>query len=84
VRSTKPAPDVVQAALVLLELSPSEAAMLGDTPYDRDAANGAGVDFVGLRCGGWSDQDLVDAIVIYDDPSNLLEHFDSSPFAALA
>ena len=33
--------------------------MLGDTPYDRDAARAAEVDFVGLRCGGWSDRDLL-------------------------
>jgi len=83
-RSTKPAPDLVQAALDVLKLSPGEAVMLGDTPYDRDAANGAGVAFVGFRSGGWSDGDLADAIAVYHDTADLLEHFDSSAFSSAA
>lgn len=79
---SKPAPDPVWAALDLLGLAPDEAAMLGDTPYDQDAANAARVAFVGLRSGGWNDPSLADAIAVYDDPADLLKHFDKSPFAS--
>ena len=32
--------------------------MLGDTPYDLDACQAAGVRFIGFRCGGWDDSTL--------------------------
>jgi phosphoglycolate phosphatase-like HAD superfamily hydrolase len=48
--------------------------MIGDTPYDAEAARRAAVAFVGVRCGGWRDDDLRPAIGVYDDPAELLEH----------
>jgi phosphoglycolate phosphatase-like HAD superfamily hydrolase len=78
---SKPAPDPVLAALDVLGVAPAEAAMLGDTPYDQDAANAARVAFVGLRSGGWHDVSFADAIAVYDDPADLLRQFDRSPFA---
>ena len=82
VRRTKPAPDAVLAALELLDLAPREAAMLGDTPYDGEAASAARVAFVGVRSGGWSYPSMPDAIALYDDVADLLKHFDTSPFAS--
>jgi phosphoglycolate phosphatase-like HAD superfamily hydrolase len=82
--SSKPAPDSVHAALDLLSIPARDTVMLGDTPYDRDASRSAGVAFIGLRCGGWSDADLAGASAIYDDPADLLENFDRSPLRALA
>jgi HAD superfamily hydrolase (TIGR01509 family) len=82
VRESKPAPDLVLAALDLLGIAPRQAAMLGDTPYDRDSARAAGVAFVGLRCGGWRDADLDGAIAVYGDPADLFRRLDFSPFAA--
>jgi beta-phosphoglucomutase-like phosphatase (HAD superfamily) len=82
VERSKPAPDPILAALELLGVSANEALMLGDTPYDRDSAHRAGVGFVALRSGDWSDRDLAGAIAIYDDPADLLERFETSPFAA--
>ena len=55
--------------------------MLGDTPYDVEAANRAGVGCIALRCGGWDDESLKEAIAIYDSPADLLEHLDNSPLA---
>jgi phosphoglycolate phosphatase-like HAD superfamily hydrolase len=81
VERSKPAPVLVHAALELLAVPPDEALMLGDTPYDGVAAHGAKVGFVGLRSGGWSDRDLAGALAIYDDPADLLSHFEASPFA---
>jgi HAD superfamily hydrolase (TIGR01509 family) len=79
--SSKPDPDIVQAALKKGNLSPQEAILLGDTPYDVEAAGRAGVDTVALLCGGWDADALDGAIAIYEDPADVLTHFTSSPFA---
>jgi HAD superfamily hydrolase (TIGR01509 family) len=78
--SSKPDPDIVQAALGALGLDPAHAIMIGDTPYDIEAAQRAGMRSIALRCGGRSDKDLRGAIAIYDSPADLLHHFDESPF----
>ncbi|QIR40263.1 HAD family hydrolase [Tolypothrix sp. PCC 7910] len=80
--ASKPAPDIVEAALSKLKIPPSQVVMLGDTPYDIESANKAGIDVIALRCGGFSDVQLENAIAIYNDPSDLLTHFDSSPLAS--
>lgn len=77
--NSKPDPDILHAALEKGELSPGEALMLGDTPYDVEAASRAGVRCIALRSGGWGDGDLRDAIAIYDDPADLVAHLDESP-----
>jgi phosphoglycolate phosphatase-like HAD superfamily hydrolase len=56
--------------------------MLGDTPYDIEAASRAGVATVALRCGGWPDERLAGAIAIYDHPAHVLEEWATSPFNA--
>ena len=78
---SKPDPDIVEAALAHLDLDPGEVLMLGDTPYDVEAASRAGIATVAVRCGGWADEGLAGAVAIYDDPADLLARFDSSPFA---
>jgi HAD superfamily hydrolase (TIGR01509 family) len=78
---SKPDPDIVQAALKSADAQPDEAVMLGDTPYDVESAGRAGVACVAVRCGGWNDEDLADAVAIYDDPADLLRSYDRSPFA---
>jgi HAD superfamily hydrolase (TIGR01509 family) len=80
VEHSKPEPEVFEAALNLCGLESDEALVLGDTPYDIEAAYSLNIQAVALRCGGWSDQDLKGAIAIYDDPKDLLENFESSPF----
>jgi phosphoglycolate phosphatase-like HAD superfamily hydrolase len=55
--------------------------MIGDTPYDIEAARRAGVGTIALRSGGWwLDDNLAGAIAIYDDPADLLDHLAASPF----
>lgn len=78
---SKPDPDIVGAALERLDLPKEAVLMLGDTPYDIQAARRAGIGIVALRCGGWRDDDLQGALAIYDDPADLLAHFGESPFA---
>jgi len=36
---------------------------------------------IALRCGGWDDAALEGARAIYDDPADLLAHWDESPLA---
>lgn len=80
--SSKPDPDIVQAALEKLGFGPDEVAMLGDAPYDIEAAGACGIATVALRTGGFSDADLAGARAIYDDPADLLARYDRSPLAA--
>jgi HAD superfamily hydrolase (TIGR01509 family) len=78
---SKPAPDIVEAALANAGCEARKAVMLGDTPYDVEASGRAGVRCVAIRCGGWDDEALKDAVAIYQDPADLLAHYDTSPFA---
>jgi len=50
-----------------------------DAPYDIEAASKVGVGTIALRCGGWSDRELKGALAIYNDPDDLLNHYDTSP-----
>jgi HAD superfamily hydrolase (TIGR01509 family) len=73
---SKPDPDIVCAALARARSGPERTLMVGDTPYDIEAAARAGVAAVALRCGGhWSDRDLNGALYIFDDPQELLERW---------
>lgn len=80
--NSKPDGDIVAAALARAKVSAGEALMLGDTPYDVEAAARAGVGAVALRSGGWNDEALARAIAIYDDVSELLASYEGSPFAS--
>ena len=82
VHRSKPEPDCVIAALRKTGTSPAEAIMLGDTPYDVAAALRADVGIIGLRCGGWDDDQLAGSIATYADPEALLNAFEQSPLAA--
>lgn len=78
--NSKPDPDIVQAALMKSGFPAREAMMLGDTPYDIEAARRCNLDTVALLCGGWHRQDLAGAAAIFRDPADLLARFDDSPF----
>ena len=81
---SKPDPDIVQAAVRKSGHDPESLIMLGDTPYDVQAAIGAHVNLVGLLCGGWTAIELSGATAIYADPADLLKWYDASPFAVKA
>jgi len=76
---SKPDPDIVHAALKNAGVHAGEAVMIGDTPYDVEAASRAGVVAIAFRCGGWTDEALRGAIAIYDGPWDLLSRLDDSP-----
>lgn len=81
--NSKPDPDIIQAALEKAKLAPNATLLLGDTPYDIEAAARARVDTVALLSGGWDADALSDAIAIYEHPADLLRHFTASPFASV-
>jgi HAD superfamily hydrolase (TIGR01549 family) len=84
---SKPHPDIFVAALERLgDVRPSEAVVVGDTPYDAQAAGKAGVKTIGLLSGGFPEEDLRAAGCdpIYRDAADLLANFDTSPLAKAA
>jgi phosphoglycolate phosphatase-like HAD superfamily hydrolase len=58
--------------------------MIGDTPYDIISAAGCGIGVIAVRCGGFSDDQLKDALAIYDDPADILAHIDDTPLVTVA
>ena len=83
VEAAKPHPDVLQVAVRDHDLDPDRTVMVGDSIWDVQAAKGAGLPCIALRCGGIGDQDLGDAVAHYDDPAALLAALDGSPIARL-
>ena len=78
---SKPDPDIVVAALERSRAEPHECLMIGDTPYDVEAALRAGVPIIGVRSGGWTAEELAGALEVWDGPADLLEHFERSALA---
>jgi HAD superfamily hydrolase (TIGR01509 family) len=76
---SKPDPDIIHAALERAKAAPADAVMIGDTPYDIEAASRAGVAAIAFRCGGWRDADLSGAVATYDGPWDLLQNLDDAP-----
>jgi HAD superfamily hydrolase (TIGR01509 family) len=78
---SKPHPDIFEAALKQLgDISVDETVVIGDTPYDAEAAGRLRLRTIGVRCGGFPEEELLaaGAISIYDDPADLLAHYDES------
>lgn len=81
---SKPHPDVFAAALDRLgRVDHEKIIVVGDTPYDAEAAGKIGLRTIGLLCGGWNEKDLRAAgcIAIYRDPADLLAGYGDSPLA---
>jgi HAD superfamily hydrolase (TIGR01509 family) len=75
--SSKPDPDIIRAALSRAGGDARAAIMIGDTPYDVEAALRAGVRIITVRCGGlWTDAALSGSLAIYDDPADILAHYE--------
>ena len=81
--SSKPDADIVQAAMKRTGCAPGHAVLIGDTPYDIEAARRAGLFVVAFECGGWSRGELGDADDVYRDPEDLLGRYDTSVFARM-
>jgi HAD superfamily hydrolase (TIGR01509 family) len=74
VESSKPAPDLIQAALDRVGVPAQEAVFTGDTVWDVQACQKAGVPCIGLLSGGISRDELVaaGAAEVYPGPADLL------------
>ncbi|MEV4347291.1 HAD family hydrolase [Actinoplanes sp. NPDC049596] len=82
---TKPAPDILEAAIDQSGIDPSSAVFVGDSVWDVEAAARLDIPCIGLTCGGTSADELTKAgaVAVYDDPAALLAALNDSPIAAL-
>jgi HAD superfamily hydrolase (TIGR01509 family) len=82
VQSTKPQPDLVNAAME--KAGTGEAVMVGDTPWDVQAAERAGIETVAVLTGGFSAAELRDAgaVAVFESIEELSEALDETPLAA--
>ncbi len=66
------------------QTKPDEAIAVGDTPYDAEGARKAGIQTIGLLCGGFPESSLraSGCIAIYRDPADLLANYETSPLAS--
>ena len=78
VEESKPAPDVFVAALDKLKgVETSDVIVVGDSPYDAQAASKIDLRTVGVLCGGFSEERLRESgcIAIYKEPADILEKY---------
>ncbi len=82
VESTKPQPDLVNAAME--KAGTGEAVMVGDTPWDVQAAERAGIETVAVLTGGFSEVELREAgaVAVFESIEELSEALDDTPLAA--
>jgi HAD superfamily hydrolase (TIGR01509 family) len=81
---SKPHPDIFQAALDGLDdVEPEEAVVIGDSPFDIEAAGRAGIPTIAVLSGGFTEEKLraAGAAEIYKDVADLLEHYEESLLA---
>ena len=77
---SKPCPDIFEAALrKVAPMDPGRALVVGDAPWDVEAARAAGLEAIALRCGGFADEELSEAgpIALHDDPEELARLYPS-------
>ena len=73
VEHSKPCPDVFEAALAKAEAPEgSKVVVVGDTPWDIEAAGRLGIPAIGVLSGGFLEDELAGAAAIYDGPQHLL------------
>ena len=80
---SKPCPDIFEAALArVAPLGADDTAVVGDTPWDAEAAGKLGLRTIGFRSGGFPDEALAEAgaCELYDGAEDLLARYDRSVF----
>jgi HAD superfamily hydrolase (TIGR01509 family) len=83
VENTKPSPDIVHAALERVDAEPSQAVMVGDTPWDVRSAGEAGVETITVVTGGFAESELREAgaVAVYESVAALLDDLDDTRLA---
>ena len=86
VDQAKPAPDLLTVAMEQHGLDPARTVVVGDTVWDVEAAQRAGVPCIAVTAGGISEQELraAGAVEVYAGPAALCESFDASALSRLA
>lgn len=76
VEAAKPSPALFRVAMAQLTCAPGDCFVVGDSVWDVLAARRAGALAIGLRCGGYGDDELTQAGAcrLYDDPAHLRKH----------
>ncbi|NKX52951.1 HAD family hydrolase [Arthrobacter mobilis] len=84
-KRSKPAPDILEAALKSGGLQAADTVFVGDTVWDIQAAAALQMPTIALTCGGTSEAELREAgaVEIYAGPKALLDAFDSSRLGRL-
>jgi HAD superfamily hydrolase (TIGR01509 family) len=81
VEATKPEPDLVQAALE--KVDGDDGVMVGDTPWDIEAARRAGIETLAVLTGGFAASELRDAgaVEVFDSVRELCERLGETVLA---
>jgi HAD superfamily hydrolase (TIGR01509 family) len=85
VEHSKPSPDIFEAALDRFDLDAERSMVVGDTPWDVEAAAKLGLSTVCVLTGGATREQLEEAgaVAVYEDVAELLDHLDESPLGKL-
>ena len=80
VEQTKPQPDLVNSALQKAQADAKDAVMVGDTPWDVQAAKSAKVPTIAVRTGGFGQDELeqAGAAAVFESVAELLERIDET------
>ncbi|MFF1253287.1 HAD family hydrolase [Pseudarthrobacter sp. NPDC058329] len=84
-KESKPAPDILVAALEAIGVAAADAVYVGDAVWDMKAAAALGMPAIAVTCGGVSAGELrkAGAVEVYDGPRDLLENLASSAIGRL-
>ena len=79
VEDSKPEPDIFQAAFKKLKnVKKEEVLVVGDTPYDAEAAAKAGLKIIGVTSGGWTIEKLLNegCARVYQNISEIYQNYE--------
>ena len=77
VEGSKPEPDLIKAILDKLGVNPSECLLVGDSPFDAEAAHRAGVEFIGVESGAYTGDELPHTDRVFKSITELAEALES-------
>ena len=85
VDEAKPDPDVLTAAMKKARLDPGRTMLVGDSVWDIEAAERAGIPCVTVLTGGISRAELEDAgaVAVFEDVAELRSRLDESPLRSV-
>ncbi len=84
-KESKPAPDILEAALESAGVEAAHAVYVGDAVWDMKAAGALGIPAIGVTCGGIQAAQLREAgaVEVYEGPRDLLENLGTSAIGRL-